>query len=108
MAEHAKKHGGQALSEAELREIFRDFDSSGSNKARPGPFLFFYFSSLGTLKKKALKGAFIAVFRDFGPPGSSKMGWRAGEPSFVVVGGRGLPRWGTLHSLRHTFFSSRE
>jgi len=39
---HSSKYGGQALTEAELREVFRDFDVSGDNQVSEEEFLVFF------------------------------------------------------------------
>jgi hypothetical protein len=35
--EHSSKYGGQSLTEEELREVFRDFDTSGRAPAKGDP-----------------------------------------------------------------------
>mmetsp|Transcript_24549 Transcript_24549/g.80154 ORF Transcript_24549/g.80154 Transcript_24549/m.80154 type:complete len:161 (+) Transcript_24549:129-611(+) len=44
--EHSSKYGGQALSEAELREVFRDFDSTNDHRISEEEFLQFFARSV--------------------------------------------------------------
>lgn len=47
--EHSAKYGGQALTEEELREVFRDFDTSGDHQIDKEEFLAFFSRSVKAL-----------------------------------------------------------
>uniref|UniRef100_A0A7S0SFB3 EF-hand domain-containing protein n=1 Tax=Mantoniella antarctica TaxID=81844 RepID=A0A7S0SFB3_9CHLO len=46
---HSSKNGGQALTEEELREVFRDFDTSGDHQIDSAEFLAFFSRSVKAL-----------------------------------------------------------
>lgn len=50
--EHSAKFGGQALMEEELREVFRDFDTSGDHQIDKDEFLAFFSRSVKALSNK--------------------------------------------------------
>jgi hypothetical protein len=50
--EHSAKYGGQALTEEELREVFRDFDTSGDHQIDKEEFLAFFSRSVKVLSNK--------------------------------------------------------
>lgn len=50
--EHSAKYGGQALTEEELREVFRDFDTSGDHQIDKEEFLAFFSRSVKALSNK--------------------------------------------------------
>lgn len=45
----SSKYGGQALTEAELREVFRDFDTTGDHKISQDEFLTFFARSVAKI-----------------------------------------------------------